>query len=237
MSFIIVSVDQLSENVKRIVFSDELKIISKSDESGYVKLQFTDSEGVAKMRTYTIRDVDEDRNLVTIDFIKHQGGVAYPWIEQAKVGDSISVKGPGASKLVDTALDWFILMGDLTALPAIAVNLRVMPENAKGYAIIEVRDESDIQPLAKPDGIELDWVINADLNKSEGFMLQTIKQKLWLDGEPYIWVAGEFSSARALRQYFREEKGITQNRYFSSYWKIGESDEGNKKAKKQDGGF
>lgn len=237
MQFEVLSNEQISKNVRRIVFADHSKSITPAHESGYLKLQFIADDGSKKLRSYTIRHVDEASHHVVIDFVKHLGGLAYPWAEQAHIGATLTVMGPGPTKMADNSLDWFIFAGDLTALPAIAVNLAQLPADAKGYAIIEIGDESDKQPLDKPAGIEIQWLVNPDISRSQALMLTAVEQKIWLQGTPYLWIASEFSSAKALRQYFKQEKQITKNRYVSSYWKIGESDEGNKRAKAQDGGF
>lgn len=244
----IVSIEQLSKNIKRIVFLDNSKKISNQHESGYVKLQFFDANGKKMLRSYTIREVDDAQHHLTIDFVTHaqtgdettfrqNAGIASHWVAQAKVGDHLSYKGPGPNKLVNHDADWFLFAGDMTALPAIAVNLKQLPANAKGYAIIEIGNESDKQDLAKPDDVTIDWLINANANQSAKKMLNAVQQKSWFNGEPYVWVASEFNSAKTLRDYFRQKEHNRKQRYVSSYWKLGETDEGNKQAKAQDGGF
>ena len=37
------------------------------------------------------------------------------------------VSGPGPKKLVDMNADWFLIAGDMSALPAISVNLEKLP--------------------------------------------------------------------------------------------------------------
>ena len=57
----------------------------------------------------------------------------------------------------------------------------------------------------------------------------------WLDGQVAVWVAGEFSASRALRQYFRHDRAVDKSfKYVSCYWKVGETDEGMKAAKRAD---
>lgn len=242
----IVSIEQLSKNIKRIVFLDNSKKLSSQHESGYVKLQFFDANGKKMLRSYTIRKVDDAQHHVVIDFVSHahddtgfrqHSGVASNWVAQARIGDDITFMGPGANKLVKNDADWFLLAGDMTALPAIAVNLKQLPANAKGYAIIEIGDKSDKQDLDKPDDIAIDWVINADASQSTEKILNAVKQKAWFNGEPYVWVASEFTSAKTLRDYFKQKEHNRKQRYVSSYWKLGETDEGNKQAKAQDGEF
>jgi NADPH-dependent ferric siderophore reductase len=57
----------------------------------------------------------------------------------------------------------------------------------------------------------------------------------WLEGVPSVWVAAEFSAMKNCRQYFKVERKVDKNNiYVSSYWKMGDADEGHKKAKKMD---
>lgn len=250
LTLTVTTIENLSKNLKRIVFTDNSNSLKPEHESGYLKLQFQDDNGEPIRRSYTILEVQNNQETVdagldaavdvSVDFVLHEGGFGATWAKNARIGEQITAMGPGPAKLVDTSLDWFILMGDMTALPAIAVNLKTLAQNkptATGYAIIEVLDESDIQPLIKPKGIDVEWLVNADNHQSLQKMQSAIADKTWLTGTPYVWIASEFESARGLRQFLREEKGITTDRYVSSYWKIGETDEGNKKAKKADGGF
>lgn len=244
----IISTEQISTNIKRLVFLDHSQALSSQHESSHLKLLFLNDHGQQVLRSYTIRKVDDAQHHLTIDFVTHaqtgdeptfrqNAGVASHWVAQAKVGDHLSYKGPGPNKLVNHDADWFLFAGDMTALPAIAVNLKQLPANAKGYAIIEIGNESDKQDLAKPDDVTIDWLINANANQSAKKMLNAVQQKPWFNGEPYVWVASEFSSAKTVRDYLKEKQHNRKQRYVSSYWKLGETDEGNKQAKAQDGGF
>lgn len=238
ISLRVLKIEDLSLNIRRFVFLDETHSLLKKDESGYLKLMFQNVHGEYKLRSYTIRAVVEESHHIMVDFVLHgTEGPASAWALNAQVDDVISAYGPGPAKLVNNAMDWFFVIGDMTALPAIAVNLRQLPASATGYALIHITDESDIQMLDAPEGIDIEWVLASDRNKVTDVMLEKVKNKGWLQGTPYVWIATEFTSAVALRGYFRSEKSIGKNAYVSSYWKLGESDEGNKKAKRTDGGF
>lgn len=237
----VVAIEQCSKNIKRFVFEDESKVLDATHESGYLKMHFPvaeDSEET-KTRSYTIREVDESRHRVVIDFVCHgTNGPASAWAMRAEVGDVITAFGPGPSKLADASKSWFLIVGDMTSLPAIAVNLKTLPTDAKGYAIIEIEDESDIQVLDKPAGVELQWVVHKDHASSVAVMRDAVQEKEWLEGDYYVWIASEFEVARMLRKFLQAERGLQKGHYYiSSYWKVGDTDEGNKRAKKQDGGF
>ncbi len=247
---------QLSPSLVRLVFTgDDLKTFPVGQESGYVKLLFpADGEGEVQgdklddkdyfkalhKRTFTIRHYNADDNTLHIDGVCHsfghpEQGPANAWIETAAEGHAIWVSGPGEKKLVEAPADWYFLVGDMTALPAIAVNLAQMDNNARGYAVIEVMNVGDIVELPRPENLELHWLINSDPKCPNSALADAARDLPWLEGVPEVWVAGEFELMRNLRRYFKKERGVPKNRvYASSYWKIGENDEGNKRAKKQD---
>lgn len=242
----------LTPNMLRVILTgDDLKDFPEGQESGYVKLLFVSGEDKPIMRTYTIRQFDAANLELTLDFVVHgvnsdpvvqdeQFGPAISWANNVEIGETITVDGPGPTKLVDASGDWFFFAGDMTAIPAISANLESLPEDAKGYAVLEILHEADKYPVAAPKGVDIHWVINPEPSQPNTALLDAVKRIEWCDGSPHVWVAGEFDAMRGLRQYFKEtfaEKGLTINRgqlYASSYWKMGETDEGNKAAKKRD---
>ncbi|GLS25781.1 siderophore-interacting protein [Marinibactrum halimedae] len=245
----VVQKQQLTPNMLRITLGGEsMGDFPPNQESGYVKLIFPPegemdySEAHIKagikprMRSYTIRYHDGDAQTLVLDFAAHgEHGPASAWAMNAKVGDEILVREPGPTKLINPAADWFFLAGDMTALPAIGVNLEKLPPNAKGYAVIEVLDEADKQVINAPSGIELIWVVNAQPEMPNTCLSDKVKSLPWLPGEASVWSAMEFETMKTLRRYFRDEKNVSRDRlYISSYWKMGATDEGHKQAKKSD---
>lgn len=190
------------------------------------------------MRTYTIIQQRDDE--IDVDFVLHglnykgAEGPASHWAKTTQIGDTILIGGPGAKKLINHEADWFLLAGDMTALPAITVNLAQLPEDAEGYAVIEVLSEDDIQPLQKPKNIMLEWVINAEASSSHYPILERIKTLGWPAGEVAVWAACEFNSMRALRQYFKQKEVAKSHLYISSYWKLDSNEDEHKIVKRED---
>ena len=229
----------ITPNLVRIILGGHaLSSFPEDQEGGYVKLIFPPLSGAEKPRprSYTIRQFDSKTQQLTLDFMVHgDNGPASAWALGVQVGDEISTDGPGSVKRVNTLADWFLLAGDMTALPAISVNLEQLPEHAIGYAVIEVLSEADQQMLIAPQGIDIRWVINPHPDSPNTLLLEGVKALPWLPGTPSIWVASEFDAMRHLRRYFKTECDVQRDQlYISSYWKMGETDEGNKVAKKQD---
>jgi NADPH-dependent ferric siderophore reductase len=94
----------------------------------------------------------------------------------------------------------------MTALPAISINIASLPQDATGYAVIEVLDQADIQALPHPENFELHWVINPIADPSGNTLPERVRLLPWLKGQVSVWAACEFSSMRVLRKYFKEER-------------------------------
>ena len=115
------------------------------------------------------------------------------------------------------------------------MNLARLPVDAKGHLVVEVISEEDMIDLEVPPGMEVHWVVNPEPEAINSVLEDTVMALPWQDGQVSVWVAGEFSASRALRQYFRHVRTVEKEyKYVSCYWKIGETDEGMKAAKKAD---
>jgi len=237
--------EQITPNMQRITLQgDELAYFPDDCEGRYIKLLFnaagetdltaTISDERPVMRTYTIRHFSQSQRTIDIDFVRHvtpdlRCGFAARWAINAKTGDTIHVAGPGNISDLDTNVDWFFTVADMTALPALSAKIRRLPNNAKGYAVIKVIESNDIQTIETPSNFQVIWLVG------EEALISKVKSLPWLDGTVSVWVACEFDSMRALRTYFRSEKEINkENIYISSYWKQGVTEDGHKVIKQKD---
>ncbi|PHQ33251.1 siderophore-interacting protein [Rhodopirellula bahusiensis] len=226
----------ITEHMLRITLGgEELASLAADQESAYVKLLISQSDGEPPLkRSYTIRH--QRPTEIDIDFVLHESpGPASAWAIGAQPGDRITVAGPGPKKLINHAADWFLLAGDMTAIPAISVNLRQLPEDAIGYVVIEVPSPADIQDLEHPAKVELHWEVNPEPDVDGLFLASKVRTLSWLEGQPAVWAACEFNSMRVLRSFLGEHDNLPNTHlYLSSYWKLGQSDEGHKQAKRLD---
>lgn len=172
------------------------------------------------LRTYSLRHYDEQHQRLTIDFVRHEGGVASSWAKNAKAGDRIGIWGPGGR--VTYSGQWTLFVGDRSALPAIAYTLEnVLPERAKGRAIIEVADEEEITDLIAPEGVEVVWLIRRAGEKSQ--LVNAAVSTVFLpDEEPLVWGGMECGLAKALRRRLIDRGDIPRDRiYLVNYWREG----------------
>ena len=228
--------ERLTPNMVRMTIGGEsLEDFPEGFEGGYIKLVFPADEKPV-VRSYTIRHHDVVSQSLVMDMVAHgDTGPAAAWANRVQPGDRVSIQGPGPCQNIDTTADWFLIAGDMSAIPAISVNLAKLPASARGYVALEVISEADKIDLDLPPGIDLRWIVNPDPESTNSMLEDTVMSLPWLEGRVSAWVAGEFSASRALRQYFRHAKQLPKDQmYVSCYWKIGETDEGMKAAKRAD---
>ena len=104
--------------------------------------------GVIARRHYTIRSLDPEAKMLTIDFVLHEGESASgDWLGTLQIGDSIAAAGPRGHTYLHEA-DWHLFIGDETCIPAIAAMIEGLPRGAKAFALLEIADEEERQSIA-----------------------------------------------------------------------------------------
>jgi NADPH-dependent ferric siderophore reductase len=175
-------------------------------------------------RTYTVRWVDEAAEELAIDFVVHgDEGLAGPWAAAALPGDTIIFTGPGGGYNPDPAADWHFFAGDEAALPAIAAALESLPPQALGKAYLEVDSEADIQAVAAPAGVELNWLLRRGTAAgSSDLLIDAVRNSEWLDGRVHVFAHGERGYMKALREVFFVQRGLERSQVsLSGYWAKG----------------
>ncbi|HEY0217065.1 MAG TPA: siderophore-interacting protein [Cellulomonas sp.] len=186
-----------------------------------------------RMRTYTVRGYDDLELTVTLDVLVHgTAGVAGPWAASAAPGDEVVIVGPGGGYSPDPTADSHLLVGDASALPAIAVAVERLGDAALGTALVEVADRAEEQALRVPDGVSLRWV-HADDRAPGAALVRAVLDLPWPEGRVHAFVHGEAGSVRELRRYLRVQRGLTTaDLSISGYWRLGADDEGWRAAKR-----
>ncbi|HEX7936125.1 MAG TPA: siderophore-interacting protein [Paraburkholderia sp.] len=174
-------------------------------------------------RDFTPRRFDREARELDIEFAMHEAGPAATWAAQAKVGQYLGVGGPRGSLVIPTAFDWHLMIGDDTALPAIARRLEELPAGKRVAAVIEVADPSAQIEFSTQAELHLVWCYRSENGCRGEALLQAVRET-WLpeDGEGYVWAAGESATMRAVRYHLCTERGVEKSRIrAASYWKQG----------------
>ena len=179
------------------------------------------------MRTYTLRSQDPESGRIDVEFILHGAtGPASAWALDAKPGDKVGIiastveDGGNARPYAPGDADWQLLVGDATALPAIASILEQLPETAVARVFIQVPSPDDERKLDTPaDDVQITWL-------SEGSPAEAVRDAKLPDGVPYAWVAGEAAMVRSVRRHLVSERELRPRaHYFSGYWRRGVSED------------
>ena len=173
------------------------------------------------MRTYTVRRWDPVAGEIDVDFVRHGVGPASSWSYRAEPGETIQIAGPKSSAGHPEGVDWTLVAGDETALPAIGRWLENWPEGARGQVFVEIGDESHRQDLPVPDGVEVTWLSrDGAAPGTTTLLLDAIRGAEWWDGTVFAWVSGEALTLTPIRRWLRNEKGLPKEQVeVTGYWR------------------
>ncbi|VVN34897.1 siderophore-interacting protein [Pseudomonas fluorescens] len=170
-----------------------------------------------EMRDYTPRRYDLDALELDIDFVLHGDGPASTWAEQATVGQFLHIGGPRGSMIVPDIFDSYLLIGDETALPAIARRLEGLAANRKALVVIEVENGAEQQVLESAAQVNVIWVLREG---GKDNLLTTVKQLQVPKGNLYAWVATETKVSRQIRRVLIDEHGLDEQLIKAvGYWR------------------
>ena len=231
------------------------------------------------MRTYTVRALRPavaaaaGRPAVPaeldIDFVLHPdnaqadgspgaaSGPAAEWAAAAQPGDTMRIIGPCRRwgdcvgiEFAPGSAERVLLVGDETAVPAIAAILETLPAHVTGHAVLEVPTTGDFLDLSAPSGVEVRWLArgNGDhgeaLARNVGTIVAPAACEIGEEPEDvdidatilwetpaasaghglYAWLAGEAAAIRGLRRYLVRDVGMDRNAVaFMGYWRKGQA--------------
>ncbi|SHG47211.1 siderophore-interacting protein [Pedobacter caeni] len=182
------------------------------------------------IRTYTHRGIDLEKKEMIIDFVAHgDQGPASAWAIHAKPGAPLGISMRAKSTELYPKADWYLLAGDATAIPVMAAILEDLPEGAEGFAYLEVASEAEEQLLQTKSKVQIKWIHNPVAGEGT-FLAEAVRQTSLPEGETpgkFAYVAAEFKSVKAIRQYLRNEAFWPREEVYAySYWKAGISEDG-----------
>jgi len=182
-----------------------------------------DNGPMPAMRDYTPRRYDLDTLELDIDFVLHGDGPASTWAEQARPGQFLHIGGPRGSMIVPDMFDSYLLIGDETALPAIARRLEGLAANRRALVIIEVENGKEQQVLESAAEVNVIWVLREG---GKDHLLNTVKQVQVPAGNLYAWVATESKVSRQIRRVLLDEHGLDEQFVKAvGYWRLDDTDE------------
>jgi NADPH-dependent ferric siderophore reductase len=178
-----------------------------------------------KTRTYTVRGWDADTGELTIDFVYHGDvGLAGPWAESARPGDVLRLMGPGGAYAPSAEADWHLLVGDDSALPAVAAALEALPAGVLAKVFLQVANEAAEQKLESAANVEITWLHR---EQGTGDVVAAVRDLEFLPGTVQAFVHGEAGFVMELRRHLRNERNVPKDLLsLSGYWRQGKDEDG-----------
>ncbi|MFC5478603.1 siderophore-interacting protein [Massilia suwonensis] len=207
-------VEPLGEHFAAITFhAESLSGFLSLSFDDHVKFMFTAPEGEEVRRDYTPRRFDAQARELTIEFALHGDGACANWARQAQPGDRAVIGGPRGSMIVPLDYDWHLLVGDLSALPAMRRRLEELPASARTI-VVAAAPEGDRLPF--PGTAELHWIEDGEA------LPEAVRALALPPGEGFAWAAGEAQAMKRLREVLAIDKVLPKEAMrVSAYWKRG----------------
>ncbi|WP_443750986.1 siderophore-interacting protein [Asticcacaulis solisilvae] len=204
-------------------FDDHIKLFLPDPETGVLTLPDPNGPHGQKslMRDYTPRRFDVTEGSLTLDFALHgadgDAGPATHWALHARPGDELHVGGPRGSQVLSDAFDAYILIGDETALPAIGRRLEELPAGKRVVVLAEIATEAGRLDFETRASAEINWVV-----RGAGVLADAVA-RLDIPDNAHIWVAGEASQARQVREILMARGTDPRRIKASGYWRQGDA--------------
>ncbi|WP_435747157.1 siderophore-interacting protein [Nocardioides sp. SYSU DS0663] len=175
--------------------------------------------GQFQSRYYTVRSFDPTGPTpeLVVDVVVHDVGLVTEWARRDCVGETVTVTEPKGSFAMPPDSRWLLLVGDLTALPAMAriretvdVPTRVWVEAPRG---------EDLTGYL-PGGADVSWLVQPGDGQSD--LAAAVQAIEWPEGDGYFWMAGESAQMRAIRKHLMRERRLPSTAYdVMGYWRGG----------------
>jgi NADPH-dependent ferric siderophore reductase len=178
-------------------------------------------------RRYTVRRWDEAAGEFAVDFVVHgHDGIAGPWARSARPGDVLVFQGPASGYRPDPAADWHLLVGDESALPAIAASLEAIPAGALAVVRLVCDGPEHEIELPSPGTLDVEWRHRAGTAADGDLLASAVRDLSFPRGRVHAFVHGEADEIRALRRHLLVDRGLARaDMSCSPYWRRDMTDE------------
>ncbi len=208
-------------------FDDHVKVFFPDPVTGQLVVPAAGPDGPSFpegpkpiMRDYTPGRFDADKGTLELEFALHEpAGPATAWAAQADVGQVLGVGGPRGSFIIPMNFDGYLLVGDDTAMPAIARRLRELPAGAPTVVLVEVEGEDDRVHFESAAEVTLLWSYRSESGKD---LEQALENLTLPPGDVHAWVACESGVAKAARAHLVGERNLNPKWVKAAgYWRQG----------------
>ena len=179
-------------------------------------------------RRFSVRRWDPAAGELLIDFVTHgDSGTAGRWAVTARPGDRVQFSGPSGGYRPDPDVTWHLMVGDESALPAIAASLEAVPATGRALLVAVVEGPGGELPLDCPAPLDVTWLHRSTLTRpSDEALAAAVGALSFPADDVHAFVHGEAVETRAVRRLLLGERGVPRERLsVSPYWRRTFTDE------------
>ena len=205
----VVRTDELSPHLVRLTLRLESAFVSTGVPDEWVGLVVP---GQFQVRYYTVRAATADE--LVLDVVLHETGLVTEWVAAGCAGQSVSVSEPKGSFEMPEDAGWLMLVGDLTAMPAMA---RIAEEAGVPARIWAEVPAAELREGYLPDAADVVWL---DSPPTGSRLAEVVQDLEWPAGQGYFWMAGESAQMRAIRRHLMRDRQLPSTAYdVMGYWR------------------
>jgi len=170
--------------------------------------------GQFQSRYYTVRAWDGAA--LVLDVVVHDEGLVTEWVARDCVGEEVVVTDARGSFDPPPGAGWLMLVGDLTALPAMARVCESTDLPTRVWA--EVPDDAGLLHGYLPEEVDVTWSASPEDGSSR--LGEVVEGLTWPEGPGYFWMAGESAQMRAIRKHLMRGRRLGSHEYdVMGYWR------------------
>jgi NADPH-dependent ferric siderophore reductase len=180
----------------------------------------------APIRTLTPRRIAGAPLELDVDVVLHGEGPISTWAAGAGPGSVAAVSGTGRGTTIDDDGAPWVLLGDESAVPAIATLLEALPPTSAVRVLVEVAQPDARLDLPAHPQAEVDWCDLPPGDPPGAALVAAAAEGPLAPGrlppEARVFAAGEAASIQRLRRHLFDEVGHPRPRtVIRGYWKHG----------------
>lgn len=165
--------------------------------------------GQFQSRYYTVRSWSGGE--LVLDVVVHDVGLVTEWAQLDVVGQTVTITEPKGSFAMPDGAAWLLLVGDLTAMPAMAriaetatVPTRIWAEVPDDLSSYLPGDVTWLEPPAE----------------GQSALASVVESIDWPAGDGYFWMAGESAQMRSIRKHLMRDRKLPSTAYdVMGYWR------------------
>jgi len=193
-------------------FDDHIKVFFPDPATNELYLPEVTAEGVVwkggirpLARDYSPLCFDPHKTRLTLDFYRHDSGVASDWAAMAHPGDRLAIGGPRGSLIVPEDYAFQLYVCDETGLPAFKRRHAALGERpVRLYAFVD--EAIGKAYLGNLPNAEIFWLGSGNMQAGVAPLIASLEDLVVPQDDYFIWLTGEGAAVKQLSDYFIEKR-------------------------------